>query len=451
MLHTDIRYDLFIALFGSEFCFEWNTSSRTLFEDSRRLRFRDFLNKVQSTGAIAYFDDKLARVLVEVAEWTKTVWSCELDGPSTLQSLRIHCYQRRVLPQPGVEDYHVVEEQNEGLLAIIYSLDFRRWLDSGTCWQRIVSQLNTDTIPVDVLLPHVDKLTGSSERIASRSNDVAPSKGIHIHREEFNVRTLRELGDIEIIWTNELEFHLRLTPDAKKLFVFEYPTWLFGRQFTKDEDHEDHIGMSSGFNKISHDLAQTYALLFGPVTQREKKWYRRAQKADQLNSYFLGQRAWFPYMDSDDPDVKPIKLSPNHAPAREFLENFRTVKVSPGVARANDLDPINSRMADLIGNGTPCPDDIALIMLSVIRHHDETTSLTYSGLYFEEQLRILKGFMDGKKPRTIRQLWSDARDATSWWTFWAVLFFGILSLLLAFGSLVVGIAQTVGTFEAIRP
>jgi hypothetical protein len=69
---------------------------------------------------------------------------------------------------------------------------------------------------------------------------------------------------------------------------------------------------------------------------------------------------------------------------------------------------------------------------------------------FEDRLRQLRHYMDTQKPCTFRQMWKDKRDTSNYFTFWAVMIFGGLGVLLAFLSLVVSIAQTVASFKALN-
>jgi hypothetical protein len=69
---------------------------------------------------------------------------------------------------------------------------------------------------------------------------------------------------------------------------------------------------------------------------------------------------------------------------------------------------------------------------------------------FEDRLRHLRHYMDTQKPRTFRQMWKDKRDTSNYFTFWAVIVFGGLGVLLAFLSLAVSVAQTVASFKALN-
>ena len=65
---------------------------------------------------------------------------------------------------------------------------------------------------------------------------------------------------------------------------------------------------------------------------------------------------------------------------------------------------------------------------------------------WEDRLRQLKAYMDGRKPRGLKALWQDKRDTLQWYTFWAVAIVGGTTLILTILGLGVSIAQVVGTF-----
>lgn len=448
-LQSDAKYDLFIALFGPEFSPQWCTSSRKIFEGSRRHRMADFIHKILATGAIRYFENNLIEVIIEVAEWTNKIWTFGSISSQTLQDLRIHCYEHRVLQEPNADEFHMAQHQNEGLLAIIYALDFRRWVDRGISWEYVAIELDLDDLPLESILIVVDEMINPAKDVKSRSSGLAPSKILTIRPNDLNVRTLHELGDITIVWTSELHLHLTLNQVSKELFVFEHPTWLFGRHFKKDQSLNHHVSIPDIRNELFHDLLRSYALLFGPVTSKEVRQYNRVQKNRSDDIYFLGHAAWRSQPEADNAQRINIELHPNVPPARDFLENFCNMRPSFGLALSIGLNPNKSTIGDLLRHSPYYPDDVIVMMLAIVRFSQNPAHSLHPEFQFAEQLRVLQAYMDGKKPRTFGQLWRDARDATSWYTFWAVLFFGVITILLALASLAVSIAQTVGTFMAL--
>lgn len=69
---------------------------------------------------------------------------------------------------------------------------------------------------------------------------------------------------------------------------------------------------------------------------------------------------------------------------------------------------------------------------------------------FEDRVQQLRHYMNTQKPRTFRQMWKDKLDALNYFTFWAVMIFGGLGVLLTVLSLAVSIAQTVASFKALN-
>jgi len=79
------------------------------------------------------------------------------------------------------------------------------------------------------------------------------------------------------------------------------------------------------------------------------------------------------------------------------------------------------------------------------------TPLSYDHFpVFEARLRQLRLHMDNQKPRGLRQLWRDNRDSLNYYTFWGVIIFGVLSVILAMFSLAVSVAQTVAAFRSLE-
>jgi hypothetical protein len=56
-----------------------------------------------------------------------------------------------------------------------------------------------------------------------------------------------------------------------------------------------------------------------------------------------------------------------------------------------------------------------------------------------QRLERLESFMDGIQPNRIRSIWNDRRDQKLWWTFWTVLIFGCITIVLAFVSIGVAV------------
>ena len=51
---------------------------------------------------------------------------------------------------------------------------------------------------------------------------------------------------------------------------------------------------------------------------------------------------------------------------------------------------------------------------------------------FETRLRQLRHYIDSPKPPGLRHIWRDKRDSLSYYTFWGVIIFGLLSVFIVF-------------------
>ena len=67
---------------------------------------------------------------------------------------------------------------------------------------------------------------------------------------------------------------------------------------------------------------------------------------------------------------------------------------------------------------------------------------------FGDRLIELKSLL---KPKGLRGLWRDTRDSLQWYTFWAVVVVGGISLLLAFIQMVLGAVQAYASMKALHP
>ena len=124
------------------------------------------------------------------------------------------------------------------------------------------------------------------------------------------------------------------------------------------------------------------------------------------------------------------------------------------------LDSVQRKqtIATFLASGPPYPLDMCWHLENLLLPHPQFFGESYnlrsysSFPRFGQRLRELKFYMDNQKPSGWYQMWKDKRDRVQYVTFWAVLVFGIISVVLALGSLVVSSAQTAAAFRALsRP
>ena len=74
-------------------------------------------------------------------------------------------------------------------------------------------------------------------------------------------------------------------------------------------------------------------------------------------------------------------------------------------------------------------------------HERESYHLPRDFPILRSRLAILLRHLSNKRPRTWRELWQDNRDSASWLTFWTVLIFGGLGIILALLQAILQIIQ----------
>lgn len=97
--------------------------------------------------------------------------------------------------------------------------------------------------------------------------------------------------------------------------------------------------------------------------------------------------------------------------------------------------------------------DVKQHLSSNLQQYNESKNGQYSYKLFPKygsRIAILKYYMSKKKPRSFRQLWRDKRDTLGYYTFWAVIIFGMVSILLASLSLVASVVQAWASVKALK-
>lgn len=70
--------------------------------------------------------------------------------------------------------------------------------------------------------------------------------------------------------------------------------------------------------------------------------------------------------------------------------------------------------------------------------------------FYHHRLRELRSYMDSRQPRGLAALWRDRRNSNLYYTFWFVLIFGVLGMILAFGTLAVAVLQAWGQLQGLH-
>jgi hypothetical protein len=193
-------------------------------------------------------------------------------------------------------------------------------------------------------------------------------------------------------------------------------------------------------------LSRTYALLFSESSNTRERYDRLIEIP-----FLAGLPLKRDYARSDS---LPIEFDPSSHQAQSLLRLFYATEL-PNLVLQAFPDLRNSfqekpSVQKLMEHGAPYSRDAVMIIQAILIYNiREKESFTSFGPY-EENLRQLKAFLDECKPATFLDLWKDRRDSLSWYTVWAAIIFGGVSLLLGFISVALSIAQVYTGFKALN-
>ena len=313
------------------------------------------------------------------------------------------CYLRSVLPFPESQADPVLEENFRSLIHGLWCLNIlqtpRYRLTFTYPWNEVQQRLPVMELHFLGLRP-AEAVAQSVEEIERRLEESSPqlpqAAGDNVRCEDLNMQALRNIGGLKIVWT---------TCDRDHLFL----------------DQESGVLRLSFFNRVlipefykympmlgRNDVKHTWELLLGHRRhQYDFAELERVAMPSELKAFNLlrsPRRFWTTARDGP-------------AASLTLLHRARDV---PDIADKYDSVP----------------------------HLPQSVPYSYFGRY-EDRLRVLRHYMDTRKPTGLRNLWHDRRDSLTYWTFWAVITFGGLSVVLAALGLAVGIIQAYASLKAL--
>ncbi|MCJ1432447.1 stretch-activated cation channel mid1 [Xylographa pallens] len=242
---------------------------------------------------------------------------------------------------------------------------------------------------------------------------------------DLNISLLRSIGHLKIEWTDRHERHLLLDPESKTLEIcwFSAPVGDIGSAVSKWFGTSLVLplfgGRDDGINSLPSalegELVRTWALLFS--SSNSPRGRRKAYASLPEPRWFMRHKKMSRWLNPED------------------------------MSRYTEMRSHLNAFPEPIMKGTYAGDYDEIIE-STLRK----VPLEYSSFpIYEGRLRELRAYMDSSKPQGLRQLFRDNRDSLTYYTFWGVIVFGTLSVVLALFSLAVSAAQTVAGFRSLQP
>ncbi|KAJ5701173.1 hypothetical protein N7488_008721 [Penicillium malachiteum] len=188
-----------------------------------------------------------------------------------------------------------------------------------------------------------------------------------------NAATLSSLGGIQIEWIENISSHLHFDLEAKKLFIFRLPSFCY-------VNHHQSVALSRLLDEYYDEF------------NRPTGFTRNAFLKEIRLSYQL--------------------IFGDSSSSRRFYKRKE-------LRRLRKFGPIDPELNLLCG------------LVSRISHPRDSYSMITDFSIFASRLSTLQDHIIRQNPNSLRMIWRDTRNSYQWWTFWAVVIFGGLGILLS--------------------
>lgn len=209
----------------------------------------------------------------------------------------------------------------------------------------------------------------------------------------FNAHLLTSLGGLNIKWIDSIACHLDLDRDSNTVFLFRYPSFCAVN------------------TRIESATAQPRSVIYACAAPYSSgQWATEDDVRQMLMETLLSYRLLF-------------------GQSKQGRRLFRKMKPFEGVPEVG----IDNLLITLAGHKRYDP-------ISKLRERD-IYDLPRDFPIYRSRLAVLICHLNARKPRSWKELWQDKRDSASWLTFWVVLIFGGLGILLALLQVILQIVE----------
>lgn len=316
--------------------------------------------------------------------------------------------------------------------------------------------------------------------VPQSQDDVELSNDHVFAAHDFNLQVLRNLGGLRVVWSHCIDDHLRLSTSARTLTLFwdvslldqSLIFWYNAHALKNFGDDGDPYRSKATKNSKFHvlyELKNTYRLLFHNVdakqfTTTETCAVKDANRRPGIMVHDLRvdisssrARKILKHLLSTPVPSTLVRGKPENTMLHTFRHVWwpinRAINILQRFTQRNSLP---STLSDHLASGPPYSLDLCWHLENVLTPYPaligENESMRPFSHFprFSSRLREIKFYMDNQKPSGWYQIWKDKRDRVQYVTFWAVLVFGTISIILALVSIAVSSAQTAAAFQSIQ-
>lgn len=230
-----------------------------------------------------------------------------------------------------------------------------------------------------ILLPPSDLCTSTNVEVRKAFTELKT-----IEPSSFNAFLLNSIGHFKIKWVDVLSCHLEFDERANTIFLFRYPSFCIA------------CGQSGAGEKTSETVIYAAA----SPSSSSRQWACEEDVTEMLQETLLSYRLLFAQ------DKQARKLY-------KRLDPFGGIPLE-------GRDELLSSLCGRKSFHTPqMPSD------------QDSYDLQRQFPILRSRIAVLHRLLSASKPRGWRELWRDKRDSAGWFTFWIVLIFGGVAILLS--------------------
>ncbi|KAI4185605.1 MAG: hypothetical protein LQ348_004347 [Seirophora lacunosa] len=380
--------------------------------------YRSLKLKEVTNGNTLIRNPNIISPMTQVEVLIECLWACNGCANAEVGRVLSNCYERSVLAQPSFDGTRDIKETTQTLSSHVCVIKIGIYLISLLFKHEVPEYKSHEDLDRVWNMPmhEVEKHMRQKPRMSNNQSGSQTGNAYFFSIDDLNLKDLQRLGHLRISWTSCWDEHLQLEIRENSQVLYLY--W------------------------FNHDLSRYFAAtgLCGGLTDSERM--DRKEQIERTMSFILCR----------DAELRVRRQLYESLGAPEWLEllagfQLQAWTVQPEAQKPPSFTrPLSEfRLDPDDGSSEYCKE--TKLHLSVGRAEgDEYTStkLSYSSFpHYEHRIRELRAYMDSQQPKGLRALWRDRRNSYTFYTFWLVILIGIVTVVLAVGSLATSIAQTI--------
>ena len=478
-------------------------------EYSYGIRYKDIISRFgfgKCDNAIGFIDSDVTSIIIEIGRFFTEIdysnrprefnkgntpnaagpfvngpWPDDVMKKYTLNELYGRCHGKGLLQDwKGNKILRIIFDPLRGIgegttdrqAGLMYILDtifaINRTERRGWPLRRAISVTESSEFILDFL----ETFDAPDEKLEQANHSVFAATAL-------NMNSLTRLGGLNIVWSDCINDHLKFSMTSRTITLFwdvslldqSLLFWYNARKlrdFAYRQDSSSAQVQKNSNHSVLYELRSTYRLLLHNPDARQ---YTTTETcAVKGANQKLGIMVHDLRVDINSPRARKILKHILNAPLPGKLAPYPERKPTSNshkkrswiidyalnyLNRAMHTRTPSTTISTHIAAGPPYSLDLCwhleniLLPFPALVGESEIMRSYADFPRFGPRLRELKYYMDNQKPSGWYQMWKDRRDRVQYVTFWAVLVFGMISIVLALVGIAVSSAQTVAAFKAV--